>query len=40
MGPRELAETIELNQQYYDLLCEMEDMEIEIYESAAIEVML
>ena len=40
MGARELALAIEYNQQYVDILAELEDMDIEILEGAAVEVML
>ena len=40
MGERDLALAIDLIQQYVDVLSDMEDMEFEIYEVAAVEVML
>jgi RNA polymerase-binding transcription factor DksA len=40
MGPRELARAIELNQQYVELLEELETMDFGICESASVEVIL
>jgi len=40
MGPRELAQAIELSQQYVDILAEMEDGDLYLYESEAIRKML
>jgi hypothetical protein len=38
MGPRELAQAIELNQQYCDVLAELEDMPLDIDLSVTVEI--
>ena len=40
MTARDLAQAVEYNQQYVDILSEMEDMSFEIEESPAMEILL
>lgn len=40
MGPRELAQAIEYSQQYYDILCEMEDGPLYLSESNSVKEIL